>query len=236
MYLSVIIPAFNEEKRIGITLERLYGFLRNKNYDYEVILVDDGSTDSTVNIADQSKLAQKNKLRLLSNGANRGKGFSIRNGMMNARGQYVLFSDADLSTPIEEMDKLFSFLVKDYDIAIGSRGIQGADVREHQPFYREWMGKIFNFFVQIFVFKGIFDTQCGFKLFKAHVAKKIAPCLKINGFSFDVELLYVAKRRGYKIKEVPVVWINSPKSKVRPVFDSLMMFKELLSVRKKHGR
>src|SRR3989344_5891622 len=164
VYLSIIIPAYNEEKRIGSTLSKVCGFLKTKNYEHEVILVDDGSNDKTILEAKDSELAKTNKLKIVKNGMNKGKGFSVKNGVLNSAGEFVLFSDADLSTPIEEADKLFNYMGKGYDIVIGSRSIAGSDVRVRQPFYREKMGRVFNFFVSSLLMGGFVDTQCGFKL------------------------------------------------------------------------
>jgi dolichyl-phosphate beta-glucosyltransferase len=235
MFLSIVIPAYNEETRLKTTLKRIYTYLNSKDYNYEVIVVDDGSKDKTKDIVSDSSLSRVGRLRLLQNDKNRGKGFSVKRGILASQGDYILFSDADLSCPIEEFEKLFSYLKSSYDIAIGSRSIKGTDVRVHQPFYREYMGKFFNILVQLFIFKGIIDTQCGFKLFKANVAKDIASQIKINGFAFDVEMLYLAMNKGYKIKEVPVVWINSPISRVELFVDSFRMFGELLSIKRLHN-
>jgi len=234
MFLSIIIPAYNEEKRLGDSLEKIYNFLKDKNFNYEIIVIDDNSTDSTSKVASLSILNQNNRMKILNNPKNTGKGYSIKRGIMEAKGEYILFSDADLSTPIEEIEKLLPIVQSEYDIAIGSRGISGAEIKIHQPFYREYMGKIFNKLVHIFAIKGIKDTQCGFKLFKRSAAKTIAPKLKINGFAFDVEMLYLAEKLGFKIKEVPVIWINSFTSKVNPLYDSLKMFIELLNIRRLH--
>ncbi len=235
MFLSVIIPAYNEEKRLTSSLEKINAYLEGKNFQYEIILVDDGSRDLTAEIALKSKLAQKGKLILLRNEKNTGKGFSVRKGILASAGDYVLFTDSDLSTPIEEFDELFLHIQAGYDIAIGSRSIEGADVRVHQPFYRETMGRAFNLLVQLIVLKGFVDTQCGFKLFKAAAAKELAKELKINRFGFDVEMLYLAKKKNYKIKEVPVIWLNSPISRVSPISDSCKMFMDLWRIRKLHG-
>ncbi len=235
VYLSIIIPAYNEEKRIGPTLSKIYGFLKTKNYEYEVILVDDGSNDKTILGARDSELAKINKLKIVKNGMNKGKGFSVKNGILNSTGEYLLFSDADLSTPIEEADKLFNYIGKGYDIVIGSRSIAGSDVKVHQPFYREKMGRIFNFLVNSLLLSGFIDTQCGFKLFKGNVAREMGKELTINGFCFDVEMLYLAKRMGYKIAEVGIVWENSPQSKVRVFSSSLSMFIDLLKIKRRHG-
>jgi len=235
MHLSIIIPAYNEGKRIGGTLEKIFSFMKTKGYDYEVLVVDDGSDDDTVSISEKSALASKKRLKVVKNGTNLGKGFSVKNGIANSSGEYVLFSDADMSTPIEEVDKLFGALSGGYDIAIGSRDVASSAVKLHQPFYRETMGKIFNVLVRRFVIDGLCDTQCGFKLFKGDAARKIAGELKINGFCFDVEMLYIAKKKGYNIKEVGVEWYNSPQSKVSPVRSSFSMFKDLVRIRKLHS-
>ena len=235
MFLSIIIPVYNEEDRLGITLSRIHSYLNTKEYKYEVIVVDDGSSsDKTREIALASSLKSAGNLKLLSNQKNRGKGFSVRRGIIAANGEYILFSDADLSTPIQELDKLLEYTKSGYDIAIGSRSMSGSDVRVHQPFYREFMGRIFNLIVQIAVFKGIIDTQCGFKLFKSNIAKEIADKMRIDRFSFDVEMLYLARRMNCKIKEVPVVWINSPSSRVDPIRDSVKMFLDILYIKRLH--
>lgn len=235
MFLSIVIPAYNEENRLNPTLEKINSYLENKNFEYEIILIDDGSADSTVKIALESELAKRGKLILIKNEKNTGKGFSIRRGILASSGEYILFSDSDLSTPIEEFDELFLHIQSGYDIAIGSRSIEGADVRVHQPFYREIMGRVFNFLVQLLVLKGFVDTQCGFKLFKASAAKDIAKELKIDRFGFDVEMLFLAKKKNYRIKEVPVIWLNSPISRVSPVSDSCKMFMDLWRIRRMHG-
>ncbi|MDP3791550.1 MAG: glycosyltransferase family 2 protein [Candidatus Omnitrophota bacterium] len=235
VYLSVIIPAYNEEGRIGPTLSKVYEFLRTKDYDWEVILVDDGSSDNTVIRAQDSELAKIAKLKIINNGTNKGKGFSVKNGILNSSGEYILFSDADLSTPIEEADKLFSYIKKGCDIVIGSRSIAGADVKVHQPFYREWMGRIFNFLVNMLLIKGFNDTQCGFKLFKGNVARELGKELTVNGFCFDVEMLYLAGKKGYRIAETGIIWENSPQSKVRVINSSLAMFIDLFKIKRRNG-
>ncbi len=235
-YLSIIIPAYNEEKRIGATLHKLYQFLSAQKYDYEVIVVDDGSGDGTISEAEKSALSKIGKLRIVKNDKNMGKGFSVKAGVFNTGAEYVLLTDADLSTPIEEMEKLFSFMKEGYDIVIGSRALKDSDVRVHQPFHREIMGKTFNFFVKRLLIKGFNDTQCGFKLFKGSVARDIASRMKIDGFCFDVEMLYLAKIKGYNIKEVGVAWNNSIESKVRLFHSSATMFLDLLRIRTIHGK
>jgi dolichyl-phosphate beta-glucosyltransferase len=234
MLISVVIPAYNEEARLAVTLQKIHSYLNKKNFAYEVIVVDDGSSDRTKEIAIASTLHQTGKLKILANINNRGKGFSVKKGILAARGDLILFSDADLSTPIEEIEKLFKALEAGYDIAIGSRSIKGAEVKRHQPFYREYMGRFFNILVQLFVLRGIVDTQCGFKLFKANAARDIASNMKLEHFAFDVEMLYLALKKGYKVKEAPVVWVNFPESRVNPVRDSTRMFLDLLSIKMLH--
>lgn len=229
--ISIIIPAYNESLRITNTLNKILDFVNGNNeYDFEIIVVNDGSSDNTNEVVKSFE-----EVILIDNKENKGKGSVIRQGMLSAKGDYLLFSDADLSTPIEELNKLLNSINK-FDIVIGSRAIQNDLIKEHQPFYREIMGKTFNLFVQLIVVKGIKDTQCGFKLFKKEVAKKIFNIAKIDGFSFDVEIIYLANKFNYKVKEVPVLWFNDDRSKVDPIKDSIKMFKELLIIKKLHQK
>ena len=225
--ISVVIPAYNEEERLGKTLKRVLSYLEKKKYDYEVIVVDDGSKDNTVGVA---KSFAGKKLRLLKNTKNMGKGASVRKGMLAAKKKFALFSDSDLSTPIEELED-FMKLRKKYDVIIGSRALKQSKIRTKQPFYRVLMGKIFNLLVNIIVVWGVKDTQCGFKLFSRQASQKIFKKQTFNGFSFDVEVLFIAKKLGYKIKEMPIVWINSPDTTVSALKDSVMMFVDLLRIR-----
>jgi len=234
MYLSIIIPAYNEEKRIGATLSKIYEFLKDKKYDFEVIAVDDGSVDNTVSIISESRLAKENKLKILRNGDNKGKGYSVKRGIINSGGDYVLFSDADLSTPIEELDKFLNSMPEGCDMVIGSRSIKDSDIKVRQPWYRESMGKIFNFFVKLLLIREFNDTQCGFKLIKGDAARELAGLMKINGFAFDVEMLYLAHKKGYKIKEKGVSWNNSAETKVRLLHSSTSMFLDLLRIKAIH--
>ncbi len=231
-FLSVIIPAYNEEKRLLPTLERVCEYLSTKDFPYEVVVVDDGSTDNTLQIT-KSIANKNNHINILSNERNSGKGYSVRRGMLSARGEYVFFTDADLSTPIEEIEKCLPYLVNGYDVVIGSRSMPGADIIVHQPWYREKMGKIFNFMVNVVLLRGIVDTQCGFKGFKRDVAKKVFSRCRIDGFSFDVEALYLSRKFDYKIKELPIRWENSTLSKVSPVKHSIQMFRDLLGIKMK---
>lgn len=230
MHLSIIIPAFNEEQRIMNTLNNMEHYLRKSSYEWEIIIVDDGSEDETVKVITQNQQTIK-QLRLIQNNQNSGKGFSVRRGMLEAKGDLVLFSDADFSTPIEEVEKLQKALEEGCDIAIGSRGLPQSNIELHQPFYREFMGRVFNTFVRALVLPDFSDTQCGFKCFKKEAAQKVCPLMKISGFAFDVEMLFLAKKFGFKIKEVPVRWLDSPQSRVHPVRHSLQMLKDILCIR-----
>lgn len=229
IHLSVVIPAFNEEGRIKKTLKKIESYLTKNDYPIEIIVVDDGSVDNTVNIVEELRKNNGN-IFLLKNKFNRGKGYSVRKGMLYAQGKLVLFSDADLSTPIEEIEKFFPWFDQGYDIVIGSRGLPQSRIVVHQPFYRETIGRIFNFLVQLLVIGGIKDTQCGFKCFKSDVAKDLFEKQTIPGFCFDVEILLMAVRKGLKIKEVPIKWFNSSNTKVNMFFDSFIMFWDLLKI------
>jgi dolichyl-phosphate beta-glucosyltransferase len=230
MFLSIIIPAYNEEERISAVLQKAISFLNTKGYSFETIVVDDGSSDNTVGIVEGFSKAGGIPLLLLKNGINHGKGYAVRRGVLLSKGDYVLFSDADLSTPIEEMEKFLPFLRNGYDIVIGSRALKDSRLVVRQPWYRERMGKIFNLLVQILIMQGIKDTQCGFKIFKSEVAKKIFSFARINRFAFDVEALFIAKKFGYRIQDVPVVWINSPNSRVHILKDSFRMIADLFRI------
>lgn len=230
VYLSIVIPAYNEEKRIGKTLHKIISYLDSCSYPYEIIVVNDGSADRTSAIVKECCIKHK-QVQLLESVTNHGKGLSVKKGVLSAHGQYVLFSDADLSTPIEEIEKLMDWFENGYDIAIGSRGLKESDIQVHQPWYRESMGKTFNLLVRLIVVKGIKDTQCGFKCFKKEVIKGIFDRQTITHFSFDVELLWIALKKGYKIKEVPVRWLNNEQSRVNPALDSPRMFFDLIKIR-----
>ena len=230
IHLSVVIPAYNEAERIGLTLKKIHEYLLTKDYRYEIIVVDDGSTDDTRRVV--RKTAQEIPfVRLLENGANRGKGYSVRAGVLDSHGKIILFSDADLSTPIQEVSYLEYWLNNGYDIAIGSRALPGSEILVRQPRHREGMGKIFNRLVQLLTVSGIRDTQCGFKLFKKEVAKVLFAKQTVWGFGFDVEILFMASKSGYRIKEVPIKWINSLDSRVHIVKDSFSMLVDLVRIR-----
>ena len=227
--ISIVIPAFNEAMRLPATLDRVERYLATINVAAEVIVVDDGSRDATAEVVRQHA-ARWPQLRLLAAERNGGKGAAVRLGMAAARGRYRVFSDADLSVPIDDMEKLLRPLRAGAGVAIASRGLRDSQVELHQPWYRETMGKIFNRLVRIFVLGGLNDTQCGFKAFTAEVAVRVFQQLQTRGFGFDVEVLYRAQQAGYKIVEVPTRWINSPQSRVHPIRDSTMMFLELLAI------
>ena len=227
--VSIIIPAFNEALRLPATLERVERFLATAGLSAEVIVVDDGSRDATADVVRQ-RAAVWPQLKLVAAEHNGGKGAAVRLGMAEARGRYRIFSDADLSVPIDDLEKLLRPLRTGAGVAIASRGLKDSQVELHQPWYRETMGKIFNRLVRIFVLGGLHDTQCGFKAFTAEVAERVFPALQTRGFGFDVEVLYRARHAGYQIVEVPTRWINSPQSRVHPIRHSTMMFLELLAI------
>jgi len=226
--LSIIIPAYNEARRLPGTLDRIESYLTDRRLNAEVIVVDDGSTDPTADVVRRRATAWP-ALRLVSAPRNSGKGSAVQRGMAAASGGYRLFTDADLSVPIEELDKLLGPLHNGAAVAIASRGLRDSDVQLHQPWYRETMGKAFNFLVRLFVLSGVHDTQCGFKAFTAESAQRVFPPLQTPGFGFDVEVLYRARQAGYKIAEVPTRWINSPATTVR-TRQGLQAFLDLLVI------
>ncbi|HOW58916.1 MAG TPA: glycosyltransferase family 2 protein [Candidatus Omnitrophota bacterium] len=233
-FLSVVIPAFNEEKRLPQTLNTILGFLKRQEFDSEIIVSDDGSQDGTVAIA-QEKLRNFNH-RILITSQNRGKGHAVRQGVLVSAGQYILFTDADLSTPIEEVSRFLERLKHDCDVVIGSRAMPDSKVEVHQNFLRELMGKTFNLIARAWAFKGIHDSQCGFKGFRGDVAHKLFSEQKLDGFSFDVEILYLAQKHGYRILELPVIWRNSAQSRVQVLRDPLLMFWDVLKIRRLHSQ
>lgn len=233
--LSIVIPAYDEEARIGETLRKVRAYLEARSWDFEIIVVDDGCRDRTCAVA-AGCLRTGGNDRILGRAENRGKGYSVAEGVAASRGRLILFSDADCSTPIEEIEKFLPLIEQGFDIVIGSRALPGSDVRVRQRRFRQGMGRTFNRFVQGFVLRGIPDTQCGFKLFRREAARDIFPRLRIRGFSFDVEALYLARRRGWRIAQVPVVWINSAPSKVRLIRSSAAMLRDLLRIRRLHRR
>ncbi len=233
VFLSVVIPAFNEEARIGETLRKIRAYLETRPDPFEIIVVGDGCRDRTCAVA-AACLREEGRDRVLERSENRGKGRAVAEGVAAARGGLILFSDADLSTPIEEIEKLLPLAGEGFDVVIGSRALPDSDVQVRQRRPRESMGKIFNVLVRLLVLPGIRDTQCGFKLFRREAARDIFPRLRIDGFSFDVEALYLARKRGWRIAQAPVIWRNSPRSRVRIVRSSAAMLRDLLRIRRLH--
>jgi dolichyl-phosphate beta-glucosyltransferase len=230
IHLSVIIPAYNEEKRLPKTLEEIDEYLSKQSYDYEILVVNDGSKDKTAEVVRQKALSIKN-LRLIDNKINKGKGAVVKQGMLEAKGRYRIFTDADNSTPISEIEKFWQEFEKGTDIVIASREIKGAILDPPQTLFRRFVGEVFKYLRKIIVgLWEIQDTQCGFKCFKGEVAEKIFPKCKIERFAFDPEILLIAKKMGFKIKEVPVYWKNDLQSKVK--FKSMIkMLIDLFKIR-----
>lgn len=234
-FLSVIVPAFNEAARIGPPFRHLLAYLQAQPYLAEVLVVSDGSDDGT-----------EREIRMLAwgipgvvvveNSVNRGKGFSVRRGMLQSRGDVALFCDADGSTPIEELGKLLTALGRGYDVAIGSRGLAQSQVRVSQPAWRRSMGRVFNRVVQRCALPGIHDTQCGFKCFTRDAIRQIFPLQRIERFGFDVEVLWLARKMGFRVAEVPVIWANHARSTVHPVRDSARMLLDVARVRLNDAR
>lgn len=229
-FLSLIIPAYNEEQRLPRTLTQIQAFLGEQPYESEVLVVENGSQDRTAAVAEEFAPA----VRLLRE-SDRGKGLAVRRGMMEASGDFRFICDADLSMPIEEVNRFLPPKLDDYDIAIASREVPGA-VRYNEPAYRHWIGRTFNLLVRTMAVPGFQDTQCGFKCFTAEAAEALFPLQRINGWTFDVELLYVALRLGYRVKEVPINWYYFPGSRVRIVQDSWLMLTDLFRIRRNWRR
>jgi glycosyltransferase involved in cell wall biosynthesis len=234
--LSIVIPAYNEEGRLPGTLDRIIAYLQSKPYRVEVIVVDDGSSDRTSEIVNSYRQKcmqlQNLELRLIPNPGNRGKGYSVRHGMLEARGEIALFTDADLSTPIEEADKLMALLREgEYDSAIGSRALDRSLIQVHQSVIREQAGIFFNRMVRWIMGIQFSDTQCGFKAFRRERARIIFEQQRVERFGFDPEILFLAKRHGLRVAEVPVRWSHDAATKVNVVADGIRMFLELLLIR-----
>jgi len=227
--LSIIIPSFNEEQRLPDSLGKLAAYIRERRPNTEVIVVDDGSTDKTAAVAESYKAKIPN-LRVLSNGTNRGKGFSVRRGSLEARGHITLFTDADLSSPIEEGEKLFAGL-DTHDVAIGSRAVDRSLIEAHQSLFREFAGIVFNRIVRVILRLPFVDTQCGFKAFRRERCRIIFEQQTIERFGFDPELLYLARHHGLSTVEVPVRWAHSPATKVSMLTDSVQMFLDVFVIR-----
>lgn len=230
--ISIVIPAYNEEARLPQRLDEIIPYLEKDNYDYEIIIVDDGSKDKTVEYA--KRWMRKNKrIRLLENETNMGKGFSVKKGMLASTKRFVLFTDSDKSTPIDELKNAFRY-IKDYDIVIGSRAIKGSNIVVKQPFYKVLFGKGGNLLIQLVATRGIHDTQCGFKLFRKS-ALFIFEKQTIDRWGFDFEVLFIARKNNLKIKEMPVTWINDERSKVK-FTTYFQVLSELTRIRINHLR
>ena len=233
MSVSVIIPAYNEAARLPLTLAATAEYFAARPEPFELLVVDDGSTDSTAQIvADYACRHPDLALQCLNYGGNRGKGYAVRYGMLRAHGDWRLFCDADLATPVEEYEVVRAAMAtENADIGIGSRPLRKSHLLIHQPWYREWLGRGFNKAVRLLAVPGIADTQCGFKIFTAQSAQEVFSRCRLDGFAFDSEALYIARRLGYSIAEVPIRWSHMPGSKVSMVRDGLKMLRDLSTVR-----
>jgi glycosyltransferase involved in cell wall biosynthesis len=227
---SIVIPAYNESARLGATLDKVLAYVHTQGWDAEVIVVNDGSRDSTAEIV-QAFAKNAPSLRLIENPGNRGKGYSVRNGMLNARGRTVLFTDADLSSPIEEAPKLFAALEAGADIAIGSRWLRAETQTQRQPLHRQLFGRIFNLALRLTLGLQFTDTQCGFKAFKQSAVQAIFPLQKIERWGFDPEILFLARKLKFKVWEVPVGWAHRDGTSINPLIDGSRMVMEMLHIR-----
>lgn len=230
-FYSIIIPAYNEAERIGASLDRIVGFIAESRWSAEIIVVNDGSRDTTSQLVQE--YARRNPvIRLLDNPGNCGKGYSVRNGMLNASGQVLLFTDADLSSPIEEVTKLFAVVESgEADVAIGSRYLQSELQTRRQPIHRRMLGRAFNLALRTILGLSYVDTQCGFKAFNRKAVTTIFPNMKIERWGFDPEILFLARRYGLRVAEVPVSWAHDHRSKINPLRDGTRMLGELLRIR-----
>jgi len=230
IHLSVVIPAYNEGKKLPHTLPKMYDYLKQQSYSWEILVVSDGSKDNTAQVV-RDLSSQIENLRLIDNKENHGKGYVVKQGMLAAKGEYRLFTDADNSTSIDHVERMWSEFKKGHDVVIGSRDIEGAKLAVPQPFWRIMIGNTFNFMVQMMCgLWGIPDTQCGFKGFSSKAAVDIFSRTRVSRFAFDSEILVIAKKMGYKIKEVPVTWVNDKRSSVK--FKSMVkMLIDLFEIR-----
>jgi glycosyltransferase involved in cell wall biosynthesis len=230
MTYSIVIPAYNEGQRLAPTLERVLGYVREQGWDAEVIVVNDGSRDNTAEIV-RGFAAKDPRLRLVENPGNRGKGYAVRNGMLNARGEAIVFSDADLSSPIEEMPKLLEALAAGADIAIGSRWLRSELQIHRQSLHRQLFGRIFNALNRIILGLRFKDTQCGFKAFTRKAAQTILPLQRIERWGFDPEILFLARKFGFRVEEVAVRWGHVGGTRINPLMDGARMFQEMVRIR-----
>ena len=227
---SIVIPAYNESQRISASLDKILAFLSEKHWMAEIVVVNDGSKDNTSQIV-RDYARNHPAVRLIENPGNRGKGYTVRNGMNNAHGDILLFTDADLSSPIYEAEKLIAAINGGADVAFGSRWLQAELQKERQPFYRQVFGRVFNLLLRLTLGLKYKDTQCGFKAFTRSAAQTVFPRQLIERWGFDPELLFLANKFGLKVKEVPVEWAHDDRSKINPVTDGFKMFMEMLKIR-----
>ena len=228
--ISIVIPAYNESARLGRTLDQVLNFVHQQAWRAEIIVVNDGSSDQTAELV-RTYTRQDSTVRLLSNPGNRGKGYSVRNGILHAKGEFILFTDADLSSPIEEAPKLFQALENGSDIAIGSRWVRPELQTQRQSATRQILGRVFNGFLRLFLGLAFNDTQCGFKALRQHSAKVIFPLQRIEGWGFDPEILFLAQKMGFTITEVPVVWAHDERTRIHPFTDGARMIADIIRIR-----
>ncbi|RXS98079.1 glycosyltransferase family 2 protein [Silvibacterium dinghuense] len=228
--ISIVVPAYNESARIGRTLEDVLRIIAERQWDAEVLVVNDGSTDNTAAIV-QGFMASHPRLRLIENPGNRGKGYSVRHGMLEAIGNIVMFTDADLSAPMEEAERLFAAIQNGADVAIGSRWLDRGRQTVHQPLYRQFFGRCFNAVTRMVMNLPFADTQCGFKAFTRPAARTIFQLQRIERWGFDPEILFIAIKRGYRVQEVPVTWGHDERSRISYLKDGIKMLEELVYVR-----
>jgi dolichyl-phosphate beta-glucosyltransferase len=232
MYLSIIVPAYNEEKNLAKNVLKFNDYLAGQSYDYEIIIVNDGSLDKTKEVA-QKLISQIKNLCFLDNKINEGKGATVRQGLMAARGKYRLFTDADNSTSINHIEKAWPYFHKGYDIVIGSRDKKDSPSAKQirpQPCWKRYWGISGNYLIRLLLIKNIWDTQCGFKILTQTATKDIIPKMTINGFAFDVEMLVLARLLNYKVARIPVHWINSMNSRVK-IKDYFFTFKDVIKIK-----
>ncbi|MGH9497801.1 MAG: dolichyl-phosphate beta-glucosyltransferase [Terriglobales bacterium] len=227
---SIVLPAYNESERIAATIEKVAAFAGQRGWQAEIIVVNDGSTDDTAEVVRRCAAACPS-VRLLQNPGNRGKGYSVRNGMLQAQGEILLFSDADLSSPIAEAEKLFAAIGDGADVAIGSRWLKTELQLRRQPLYRQLYGRVFNLALRLILGLQFKDTQCGFKAFSRSAAHRLFSLQKIERWGFDPELLYLAKRLQLRVDEVPVAWAHREGTRLNPLRDGIRMFGEMLQIR-----
>ncbi len=228
--ISIVIPAYNESARIETALERVLACVNERRWDAEVLVVDDGSTDETAVIV-QRWMARHPQLQLFENPGNRGKGYSVRNGLLQAAGQIVMFTDADLSAPIEEAERLFAAIAAGADVAIGSRWLDKQRQTKHQPLYRRFFGRCYNWLTRTVMGLPYKDTQCGFKAFRRGAAKCIFPLQTIERWGFDPEILFIARKLGFRVEEVPVTWGHDERSRISYLRDGSQMLREMVEIR-----